>query len=196
MNEELKKSIKEHAEKYGLHYVREFVAKTEDRPILYEDHYKVLKFGKTFFYELLYEDRSFQDYLGEKRRELFHQLPNEEELDQAVDELERQIMNETNKHYKKYYMELYLEFIDERIEEMEEELNYAKEDELYYINRAYLQEEDEYGGNITEEQRTGFIKEHREKQKTIQAKIDNLNQVKKEIERLHENNENKITTGV
>lgn len=178
---EMLESIKEVAYKYASHYAQEFLYKVEDRHLSFKEHYESLKFKKKFYYEIIYEEDSFLNYLNDERRKMIHPYLNEEELEEKSEELEESLLKEVRKHYCKYFSDYYLELLSEKEEEYLEEIEYEREDEEYYVKRKYIGEEAEAGGAISEKDRVILIAGSKKKQLHCIEKLKKLREVKEEI---------------
>jgi hypothetical protein len=178
----MKESIKKFAQKYGDHYFEGYFYRAEDKHIPFEIHYKSLKFNKEFFYELIYEDPLFLEYLSEKRKDVFLKSYEDEEFEEKeIEKIDDAVIKETARLYKQYFKEVYLYHLNEKMNEIKDELKFAAEDEKYFENRKYIGEEETIGGKVTEEERIDLINEAKQKQQRYHNELKILNKLKEEL---------------
>lgn len=159
MNKKMKQAIQEFAEKYAMHYGREYVVALPDTYTSFEAHYEQLSFDKDFFYELLHLDYAFSDYFSQKREELLKKINDIHEVERCFARVKENAYEQTQLLFKEAFAKLYLDMIQEEMDKVDEELRYTIEDKLYFQERKYIGEEEEIGGPVSEEERTSMMKE-------------------------------------
>lgn len=182
MNEEMKAIIKEEAEKYAMHYVGDFITMVyKGRITSFEDHFASLKFGDDFYGMMVYGEYPFVDYMNEERPKLLQQIKNEVAAKKVVEQFEHALIAETSRVFKEYFVAVYQDRLSSDLPEYEEELQYAVEDAVYYKERRYIGEEDQIGGEVSEEERLSLIEEAERNQEKLTVVIDRMRDIQKEF---------------
>jgi hypothetical protein len=184
MNQQMEQILNDEATKYAIHYFEGFLSKAEsNHPKSFQDHFKELKFDKGFYYGFIYEEQPFLQYLDEKRSEIIRKSKSEEKMLEANDEIEKELLKETNKVYKSHFASVYLEQLNEKLDDYLEELTFATEDAVYYRERKYIGEENEIGGEVSEEERLHLMEENERNIDRYTNLIEKLKEAKIELER-------------
>lgn len=177
------KALQEEAEKYAMHYAKDFVTSTLRKEQSFQEHYERLKFDRHFFEGILYTIPAISGEFSEKRLELLRENLDEQQIDHLVKKEEQRFLKQIEHDFKGYFAEFYIEEIDLAMADCEEELLWAKDDYRYHENREYLQDKD-YVGEVSEEERSECMQEAQEKINRWEEKKQRLEHLKQEIEQL------------
>ena len=176
-------AIQEEAEKYALHYVKDFVPSVLRKETSFREHYERLEFNRLFFEGILYNNPNITREFSERRTAVYLQGLDEKALDEAVDKEELRFLKEIARAFRKHYSECYIEEVDRHLEDFEEEIRWANDDIRYHETRAYIQDK-AFIGDVSEEERAECIEEGNEKVARFEEKRRRLLVVKKELEQL------------
>lgn len=139
--------LKEEAKKYALHYWDGFKREIENGNSNFDEHYKRLKFNKSFFKNIIFSNIELTE---EFNREIQKKYGNAEIKQVQYDEVLLSYMKRMAKQYKLEYILEYVIEMQQRVHELQNKKTELEEDIAFYIEKRYV--EDKEFDDMTEEE--------------------------------------------